>query len=432
MRDIFIFSAIICIVFATLRKPQIGVLGWLWLSIMNPHREAYGWIYNMPILNIIAGATLISVVLNFNKMKKAALHPVAVILIIFYLWVCLSSAFATSYDLTFPKWIDFSKTMLFVMLMLLLLNSKPWIISAIWVFIFSVGYTGVKGGIFTILTGGGARIWGASGTAWGDNNGVSLAMLMVIPLIFAMKDIFDKKILRLGVYGGAFLSFVTILGTQSRGGLVGISGTTLAYFIRSKHKIVIGILIVATGLSVLAFMPASWKNRMKTIETYQQDESASSRILQWRYAIQLASESPIIGNGFDARYYQPYYHKYLTGIDVNRAAHSYLFEILEEQGYGGLFIYLLMMVTAIVSANRVSKKARKRKDLKWAASLLFYSQFSITGFAFNGLTLSVAYIDLYFYILAFIVLLISYVNSELAKPAPETIADSDKSKINGI
>jgi len=431
MRDIFIFSGILAVVILTLRKPQVGVLGWLWLSIMNPHKESYGWIYHLPILNIIAGATLISVVINFNKMKKATLHPITVILVIFYLWTCLSSAFAISYDLTLPQWLIYSKTMLFVLLMLLLLNSRPWIISAIWVFILSVGYTGVKGGIFTILTGGGARIWGAPGTAWGDNNGVSLAMLMVLPLIFAMKDLFDKKILRLGVYGGAFLSFVTILGTQSRGGLVGISGTTLAYFIRSKHKIIIGILIVLVGLSVLAFMPASWKNRMETIETYQQDRSASTRILQWRYAVQLASESPIIGNGFYSRYYQPYYHKYLTGIDVNRAAHSYLFQVLEGQGYGGLFIYLLLMITAIVSANRVSKKARKREDLKWAASLLFYSQFSITGFAFNGLTLSVAYIDLYYYILAFIILLISHVNSELAKPAPEAISDSAMSKING-
>ncbi|NOZ43279.1 MAG: putative O-glycosylation ligase, exosortase A system-associated, partial [Alphaproteobacteria bacterium] len=254
--------------------------------------------------------------------------------------------------------------------------------------------------------------------------GVALAMIMVIPLIFAMKDLLGKKILRFGVYTTAFFSFVTILGTQSRGGLVGIFGTSLLYFIRSRHKLVMGVLIFAAGVSVLAFMPAEWKNRMETIETYQKDQSASTRILQWHYAVQLAAISPVIGNGFDTRYYQPYYHKYLTGIDVNRAAHSYLFEILEEQGYVGLFIFLLLMATAVISANRVSKKARKRKDLKWASTLLFYSQFSIAGFAFNGLTLSVAYIDLYYYILAFIVLLISHVNSELARPVTATDAEN--------
>ncbi len=419
MRDIFIFSAILCIIFATLRRPQVGVLAWLWLSIMNPHREAYGWIYSMPLLDIIAGATLLGAFFNFKHTNRALFHPIAVIILMFYLWTCLSTAMSIDKELSFVKWLDYTKTMLFVALMLLMLNRRHWIIAAIWVFIFAIGFTGIKGGIFTILTGGGVRIWGAPDTAWGDNNGVSIAMLMVIPLIFATKDLFDQKKYRLGVYGSAFISFVCILGTQSRGGLVGIAGTSLAYFVRTKHKLVIGALIVVTMIGVFTFMPDSWRDRMQTIQTYEQDSSASSRILQWKYAVQLAAEHPIVGNGFNARYYQPYYQKYMAGIDVNRAVHSNYFQTLEEQGYVGLFMYFLLMLVAIVSANRVSKQARRRQDLKWAASLLYYSQFSIVGYAFNGLTLNLAYLDLYYYILAFIVLLISHVKAELAKPPSE-------------
>lgn len=415
MRDIFIFSGIIFIVFATFRKPQIGILGWLWLSIMNPHKESFGWIYSLPILDIIAGATLISAVINFKQARKALFHPIAVLLVIFYLWICLSTLTAVSYDLALPNWIMITKTFLFVALMLLFLNSRHWIIAAIWVFVFAVGHTGLKGGLFTILTGGGARIWGPPGGQWGDNNGVSLAMLMVIPLIFGLKDLLGKKILRVGVYGAALISFICILGTQSRGGLVGIMGSVLVYFFRTKHKILIGALIVIGGISVLAFMPQSWKGRMQTIQTHEQDSSASNRIIQWKYAIQLASESPVTGVGFNGRFYQPYYLKYMEGIDANRAVHSVFFQILEEQGYGGLFIYLLLMVTAVVSANKTSKICAGREDLKWASTLLFYSQFSITGFAFNGLTINVAYIDLYYYILVFIVLLISHVRIEMAK-----------------
>lgn len=430
MRDIFIFSAIICIVLATLRKPQIGIIGWLWLAIMNPHKESFGWIYSLPILDIIAGATLVGVLLNFRQARKALFHPIVVILLIFYLWTCLSTVFSVSHELAFPRWLDYSKTMLFVLLMLLFLNSRHWIIAAIWVFVFAVGFTGVKGGLYTILSGGGARIWGAPNTAWGDNNGVSLAMLMVIPLIFAMKDILGSKTLRLGVYGSALLSFICILGTQSRGGLVGIVGTGLVYFVRTKHKIVIGTLILVGAISVLAFMPASWKDRMQTIQTYEQDSSASSRILQWKYAVQLAAERPVIGNGFQARYHQPYYLKYMAGIDENRSAHSIYFQVLEEHGYVGIFIFLLLMITAVVSANRVSKKAAGREDLKWAATLLFYTQFSVAGFAFNGLTINVAYLDLYYYTLAFIVLLISHIKIEMAKPHPKTIQKNIPENIN--
>ncbi len=423
MRDIFIFSAIICVVIATLRKPQIGILGWLWLSIMNPHKESFGWIYSLPILDIIAGVTLISAVVNTSQARKTFFHPIVIILLFFYLWVCLSTVFAVSFDLAFPRWLDFSKTMLFVMLMLLFLNRRHWIISAIWVFVFSVGFTGVKGGLFTILSGGGVRIWGAPNTAWGDNNGVSLAMLMVIPLIFALKELLHEKILRFGVYGSTFLSFICILGTQSRGGFIGILGSGLIFYARTKHKLILGILIFAGVASILTFMPESWKDRMQTIQNYEQDQSASTRILQWKYSVQLASESPVLGNGFYARFHQPLYQKYMAGIDLNRSAHSIYFQILEEQGYVGIFIFLLLMITAVVSANIASKTTAGREDLKWASSLLYYSQFSIVGYAFNGLTINVAYIDLYYYILAFIVLLISHVRIEMANPPSKNSPD---------
>jgi probable O-glycosylation ligase (exosortase A-associated) len=200
---------------------------------------------------------------------------------------------------------------------------------------------------------------------------------------------------------------------------VGIMGSGLVYFARTKHKMIIGVLIFVGAVMVLAFMPDSWKDRMQTIQSYEQDTSASSRILQWKYAVQLASESPILGNGFYARFHQPYYQKYMAGIDKNRAVHSIYFQVLEEQGYVGIFIYLLLMITAVVSANMASKRCAGREDLKWASSLLYYAQFSIVGFAFNGLTINVAYLDLYYYILAFIVLLISYIKIEMAKSASE-------------
>ncbi len=421
MRDIFVFTLIISVVIATLRKPQIGILGWLWLSIMNPHKESYGWIYSLPILDIMAGATLISVIINSKQARKASLHPIAVMILTFYLWTCFSTIFAASFDLSFPKWLEFSKNMMFVLLMLLFLNRKHWIIAAIFVYVLSVGLSSVKGGIFTAATGGGARVWGAPNTAWGENNDLALAIITVIPLMYATNIFFQKKIYRLGVYGSTFLSFLCILGTQSRGGFVGIVAVSVAFFFRTKHKIVIGAILFAFGLGVIAFMPSSWKERMETIQTYEQDNSANSRIIQWRYAVQLSFESPILGNGFHARFYQPYYYKYMAGIDKNRAVHSNYFQILEEQGYVGLFIYLLLMLSAVIYANRISKRARGRDDLKWASTCLYYLQFSIIGYAFNGLTLTQGYLDLYYYLLAIIVLLISHITVELAKPDNKAI-----------
>ena len=38
------------------KKPQIGILAWLWISIMNPHRLTYGGlVYSMQILDAPSG-----------------------------------------------------------------------------------------------------------------------------------------------------------------------------------------------------------------------------------------------------------------------------------------------------------------------------------------------------------------------------------------
>ena len=70
------------------------------------------------------------------------------------------------------------------------------------------------------------------------------------------------------------------------------------------------------------------------------------------------------------------------------------------------------MAIAFFSAGRWSKKFAAAEETRWAAPFLEMAQFSIAGYAFNGLTINVGYIDLYYILLAFVVLLISC-NTEL-------------------
>ena len=46
MRDLLILSIVFLGCGAALRRPWVGVLLWTWLSIMNPHRYAYGYSYD--------------------------------------------------------------------------------------------------------------------------------------------------------------------------------------------------------------------------------------------------------------------------------------------------------------------------------------------------------------------------------------------------
>ena len=415
MRDLFLFSAIISLLPLIFVRPQIGILAWTWFSIMNPHREVFGWMYSFPSLDIIAGATLLSCLFNNDQMRKVKFNPLLGLLLTFYLWTCLTTAFAVDFQLSLTDYMEFTKTMLLVLLVLLFMNNKFWTYSFALIFVIGIGATGVKGGIFTALTGGSYRVWGPLDSGWEDNNNVSLAMLMVIPVMLSLRSWFTNKWIRLGSLGAAGLCFLTLLGTQSRGGFVGLVGMSGFYFWRSKNKILTAsVLVIFLGVGFI-FMPQSWHDRMRTIQNYEEDGSASTRLIQWDYAIKIANERPLIGNGFDAFYHQPYYMKYLYGIDLNRAVHSVYFQVLGEHGYIGIILFLLIGFTAVGVANKNAKRSRGDPDLKWEHSLIYALQFSIVGFAFNGLTINVAYLDLYYFLLCLTALVSSQINTAITE-----------------
>lgn len=414
MRDLFLVAAIVSLLILTLRKPQVGLLTWLWLSIMNPHKLTYGFLYTYPVLDGLAACTLLSCMIHWNKRAPCDFNITLKLLLLFYIWCTLTTLFAVSFSISIVDWINFSKTLLFILLFSLFMNKRHWIIASVAIFVLSIGYTGFKGGLFTILTGGAYKVWGPPGTAWGDNNGVSVAMLMAFPILTGLASFFQVKFYRLAIYSVSLTFVATILGTQSRGGLVGLLGMSAFALMRSNKKLQSSIIIAIVLVCGFIFMPQSWHNRMASIETYEEDQSASTRIIQWKYAIDISLERPLFGNGFDAFFYKPYYYKYVAHLDQNRSVHSNYFQVLGEQGYIGLLIYILLLFSVIKTANKYTKLTRDSPNLKWASSTLFFIQLSVIGFSFNGLTVNMAYLDLYYYLIIFNVLIISYINKTIS------------------
>ena len=48
MRDIAIFLVVAIGIPFILRNPAVGIGYWVWLSLMNPHRAAWGFAYSFP------------------------------------------------------------------------------------------------------------------------------------------------------------------------------------------------------------------------------------------------------------------------------------------------------------------------------------------------------------------------------------------------
>ncbi len=417
MRDIFLALTIIPLIPLALFRPQIGILVWVWISVMAPQKLVYGFMYGLPILNSVAIVTIFGALLSVKEMRMPANKTLFYLLLTFFLWTVLTTIFAASPELSLGDLTEFSKTLLLCLLAMLLMQDRKWILALAAVFVLSILFFGIKGGGFTLMTGGGARVWGAPATAWGDNNGVAMAMLILIPILVALFFQISGKFIRLIGAGLASLSLFALLGTQSRGGLVGLLAVVGWMMVRTKNKLVFVPMIFLGLISGVAFMPDSWTDRMDTIQTYEEDSSAMSRIYMWRFAFSYAVDHPIMGGGFDIFYHTPTYVEYNIPPEHRRAVHSNYFQVLGEHGFVGLFIYLSIFITCIIQSNKWGKRAIANASTRGAGYLLYAVQFTVVGYAVNGLVINLAYLDLIYFVITMQILLINFVAGKLDAPA---------------
>src|SRR5690606_2438425 len=179
------------------------------------------------------------------------------------------------------------------------------------------------------------------------------------------------------------------LGSQSRGALVAIAAMACVFWWRSPHKKSIGLLIVLAAVVLLPRMPQHWWDRMHTIGTYSEDASAMGRISAWLVAWYTASNYSV-GGGISyqhASQSQPYG----TYEQTVRAAHSIYFQILGNHGFVGLFLFLMMWISAFRAAGWLRKHGRDIPEAVWAANLGAMVQVSLTGYAVGGAFLSLPY-----------------------------------------
>ena len=75
----------------------------------------------------------------------------------------------------------------------MLINSPYRLKALVWVIALSLGFYGVKGGIFTATTGGGYQVRGPEGSFISGNNEIGLALAMTAPLLYFLSRQTDSK-----------------------------------------------------------------------------------------------------------------------------------------------------------------------------------------------------------------------------------------------
>ncbi len=418
IRDIIIVGIVIALALWSLRKPWIGVMNWTWLSIMNPHRYAWGFAYSFPVAAIAGIATLIGLLLTKERQSPFKGAPTWW-LIALATWITLSWLFGYDAAGDFAQWDKVMKIYLMTFVALSLLHTKQHIIIYAWVTVGSVAFLAAKGGFFTIVTGGSYRVWGPLGSFISDNNHFALAAIMTIPMLHFLQLQLKKPWQRHLMTLTMLLSIAAALGSQSRGALLALIAMGIVFWWRSSRKAAIGLMMLLALIAMLPMMPDEWWDRMATIQDYEQDASAMGRINAWLVAIKVA-QSSLFGGGMS---YQHDYYFVAYGVfeKTVRAAHSIYFQILGNHGFIGLFLYIAFWISTFLSAGRLRKASTSDTEAKWANDLGAMVQVSLVAFGAGGAFLSMPYFDMPYNLMVMVVLAHEWVATHATHGSLHTI-----------
>lgn len=408
MRDI----AVTLLIFGSLPlifwRPWIGILVWSWIGYMNPHRQTWGFAYDMPFAMIVGVTLLLAMAFAMMTGREKYRLPwggTIILWLMFLLWMSLSTYLAIYPQRAMTLFDTVIKIQIMTLVTLMLLNDATKVRALIWVIVGSIGFYSVKGGVFTLMTGGGFSVLGPAGTNIADRNSLALAILIVIPLMIYLYKVYRHQIWLRWILGASILlSTVSVFGSQSRGAFLAIAAVAGFFWLKSQNKIITGTGLVLLGALTFTFMPDSWHERMSTITTYEEDASAMGRIHAWEYSIAIASDR-LTGGGFNSWSAETYSLYSPEARNTNIVAHSIYFAVLADHGWPGLIMFVSLLFIAWRNLSRViaqNKHSDSEFDPAFLAKML---QVSLIAYMSGGAFLSLSYFDLPWHILAISILL---------------------------
>lgn len=417
MRDLFILAMLAFMFIAACKRPFIMTLAYLYVDIVQPQQISYYLVNSAPV-SMIFGALAVLFYLIFDDKSDVRFGRVQVLMLVFLSWITFTTFNAELPD-AWIKWDPASKAIIFGVFLPFVLRTRQRVEAAVIFIILCIGSITITGGIKTLLGGGGYGTMSLlvdSNTGLYEGSTISAVAVSLIPLLlysYQHNLIAPKSRITLLLTSGLIFSALLIpVGTEARTGLVCIAVLAIFLFLGAKRKLLFGAVAAVVAVAAIPLLPDSFTGRMSTIKTYDEDTSASTRVAVWNWTLDYVRDNPLgggfyvyklnriemkvprrVGTGANSR------EEMVTVVDQARAFHSSYFEVLGEQGYPGLLIYLGMIFTALlqlVSLNRRFRNSEHRWIADMSRALAQTMVIYLAGSAFVG----IAFQSINYYLLA--------------------------------
>ncbi|MGB3166895.1 MAG: putative O-glycosylation ligase, exosortase A system-associated [Alteraurantiacibacter sp.] len=382
MRDLVLLAFIAAVLLMGFKRPFLWVLLYIYVDILAPQEIGWGIIRSLH-LSLVAFVAAFAGYMLLDTKENSRFTFQQAIIVALLAWCGYTTLGAVFQEYAWAKWDWVWKSMFFAAFLPLTLRTRLRLESAVLVFVLSIAAIAITGGIKTVAGGGGydslvLLVQNDSGIYEGSI--FSTAAIASIPLILflARRGTIFPSHWTVSAFTAAliFACLIVPVGTGARTGLVCIAVLAVLMLRQVRHRVLFAGLTAVALLVSMPFLPDEYVERMGTITGFRSDESASTRVEVWKWTYHYALANPA-GGGFDAYRGNSFTYEiptiegegnnrritYTEVTDRARAYHSSYFEMLGEQGWLGLFLWLAMQGMGLVNMERIRwREAPKRAD----------------------------------------------------------------------
>lgn len=382
MRELILFAIVGGLSVTALFRPRIGLYGYVWFAVMRP--DVLAWSSGTyPYSLVLALTTLVGSFRYFGNAAVWLRNPVIRALLVLQLPLALSVVFAVNSSIAIDPFLFYLRMVVMSLLIPLLIETPAQLARLLLVIALSMGVLASKFGLFGIISGG-VRFSGGYGGLLSDNNSMALAFVMGLALCWHLRSTVTARWLKLAMLGMVGLAMAGAIMTYSRGAALSLAAVLLYTAFTSRRRVATLVVMVALCFPAFYLVRESYVDRLSTMKS---GEAGGNRLDNYRAAVQMWLDHPILGVGYGKENQQRLLAGYTDRDEETEIViHDTYLQMLVDSGIFALLIYLLLLFGTIFRMGRLARQSREsHPDIASRARAI---QIALIGFAIGGTFLS--------------------------------------------
>ena len=393
-----------------IKIPSITVIGYLLFFIYCLFSDLFETLFGSGFRLLFWGIVLVMLVFGTREKISISRNTLFVILLISVLFLYQNKGIANGSYMTIVKFYFFLIVALVVRKSTEHYESIVKIIARLGlIHVFATFLFFLVPSLYNVMY----KIWGywPSGTGLGRNgykaalsdhysgNGVVIAITYLVLFAFVLANTkLDSRKKRAASIILFLLAFFAVILTTKRAHLLfGVVAMLFVYYFCNPNKlksrtfkILVALLILVPIVIVLSNNVTIIKDTLERFQDMDEDSHMVSRYRFWLLAIQMFSNSPIMGNGWMSFRYEfaKYFYTGRRNQLMYMNAHNIYLQLLAEVGIVGILVFLVLIVYLLYTVFRILRMYNRQQyvdkksmvPLYFAALfLVFFIQYGLTG-----------------------------------------------------